>query len=66
MTVIAPSHTFTSLSQASVVSYANQAILSALTRLEAATQDLACCMERMEREANTNSTPVQSPDLGRQ
>ena len=66
VTVSAPSHTFTSVSQASGVSDLNQAILSALTRLEAANQDLARRMERMESGGNTNSTPVQSPDLGRQ
>ena len=61
VTVSAPSHTFTSGSQVSGPLDSNQAILSALTRLEAANQDLACRMDRMERGANTNSTPVQSP-----
>ena len=61
VTVSAPSHTFTSISQASGVSEKNQAILSALTWLEVANQDLAHRMERIERGANTKSTPVQWP-----
>ena len=61
MTVSVPSHTYTSVSEASGVLNPNRAILSALTRLEAANQNLAHRIERMERGANNNSTPVQSP-----
>ena len=60
-TVSAPSHSFSSVSQVAEVRFPNQAILSALSRLEAADQDLACRMDRMERGGNTNSTPVQLP-----
>ena len=59
-TASASSHKFISNSQVSCSSDSNQAILSALTRLEAANQDLSCRMDRMDRDANTNSTPVQS------
>ena len=60
-TVSVPSHSFTSVSQAPGAPDPNQAILSALSRLEAANQDLARHMDRMERGGYTNSTPVQSP-----
>ena len=59
--VSAPPHSFSSVSQAAEVPDPNQAILSALSRLEAANQDLARRMDKMERGGNTNSTPVQSP-----
>ena len=60
-TVSAPSHTFNSGSQVSGPSDWNQAILSALARLEAANQELAHRMDMMEREHYTNSMPVHSP-----
>ena len=60
-TVSASSQPFTSVSQVAGISDPNQAILSAISRLEAANQDLAHWMDRMERRGDTNSTPVQSP-----
>ena len=59
VTVSAPPHSFASVSQAAGIPDPNQAILSALSRLEAANQDLARRMGRMERGGNTKSTPVQ-------
>ena len=59
--VSASSQPFTSIPQVAAISDPNQAILSALSRLEAANQDLARRMDRMERGGDTNSTPVQSP-----
>ena len=61
VTVSAPSHSFSSVSQATEVPDPNQAILSTLSQLEAANQDLARHMDRMERGGNTNSTNVQLP-----
>ena len=60
-TVSVPPHSFTSVLQAPGAPDPSQAILSALSRLEAANQDLARRMDRMERGGDTNSTPVQSP-----
>ena len=54
-------HTLFPVSQVVGVPDPNQAILSALSRLEAANQDLARRMDRMERGGDTKSTPVQSP-----
>ena len=59
--VSAPPQSFTSVAQGTGPLDPNQAILSALSRLEAANQDLARRMERMERGGDTNSTPVPSP-----
>ena len=61
VTVSAPPHSFASVSQVAGVPDPNQAILSALSRLQAANQDLARRMERMERGGSTNSIPVQTP-----
>ena len=61
VTVSAPPQSFTSVSHGIGGSDPNQAILSALSRLESANQDLARRMDRMERGRDTNSTPVPSP-----
>ena len=61
VTVSTPPQSFTSVSHGIGVSDPNQAIWSALSRLESANQDLARRMDRMERGGDTNSTPVPSP-----